>query len=140
MRSLFITHHKLLIVFTLLLAFYFSLFTFSGAAFATCDPNDRTPECAAGIVQVGQLMTRMINISVTIAFMALTVWLVWSAVKFFIVSGGEPKNLAHAWSSVTWAFMGLFFMVLAWLALKLIYAVTGANVTQFCLGFPPYCI
>lgn len=95
---------------------------------------------AAGLTQVQQLITRLINISVTIAFMALTVWLVWSALKFFITSGGDPKALAHAWSSVTWAFMGIFFMVLAYLTLKLIFAVTGANVTEFCLGFPPYCM
>lgn len=95
---------------------------------------------ASGVIQAQQLMTRLINISVTIAFMALTIWLAWGAIKFFITSGGDPKNLAHAWQSVTWAFMGLFFMVLAWLALKLIYAVTGADVTSYCLGFPPYCI
>lgn len=95
---------------------------------------------AAGIIQLQQLITRLINISVTIAFMALTVWLVWSALKFFITSGGDPKALSHAWGSVTWAFMGLFFMVLTYLIFKLIFAVTGANVTEYCLGFPPYCI
>ena len=95
---------------------------------------------ASGIVQIQQLLTRLINISVTAAFMCLTVWLAWTALKLFITSGGDPKALAHAWNSVTWAFMGLFFMVLAWLVLKLIFAVTGANVTQYCLGFPPYCV
>jgi len=94
---------------------------------------------AAGIIQVQQLMTRLINISVNIAFMALTVWLVWGALKFFITSGGDPKALAQAWSSVTWAFLGLFFLVLAYLVMKLIFVVTGAPVTAFCLGFPPYC-
>jgi hypothetical protein len=118
-----------------------SLFVTFSLPFATSVSAQCTGDScpAAGIVQVQQLMTRMINISVTIAFMSLTVWLVWGALKFFITSGGDPKNLAHAWSSVTWAFMGLFFMVLAWLSLKLIAAVTGANITQFCLGFPPYC-
>ena len=106
--------------------------------FATDCINGVCP--APGIFQVQQLMTRLINISVNIAFLALTVWLVWGALKFFITSGGDPKALAHAWASVTWAFMGLFFMVLAWLVLKLIVGVTGANVTAYCLGFPPYCI
>ena len=126
--------------------FFIAFFTFymsfasSNIVFAACDTNNPTPDCAAGIVQVQQLVTRLINISVTIAFMAVTVWLVWGALKFFITSGGDPKALAQAWSSVTWVFMGLFFMVLAWLALKLIAAVTGADVTNYCLGFPPYCI
>jgi hypothetical protein len=102
-----------------------------------CDLAKGCP--AAGIVQVQQLMTRFINISTTIAFMALTVWLVWGALKFFITSGGDPKALAHAWGSLTWALMGLFFLALAYLVLKLIFAVTGAPVHLFCLGFPPYC-
>lgn len=102
-------------------------------------PNNSLVCPAAGILQVTELMTRMINLSVTIAFTALTVWLVWGALKFFITSGGDPKNLAHAWSSITWAFMGLVFLVLAWLSLKLIASVTGVPVTEFCLGFPPYC-
>ncbi len=119
----------------------------SGPTFAQCaqDPNAPTDssavECkAAGIVQVQQLVTRMINISVTIAFMALTVWLVWSAIKLFITSGGDPKNLAHAWQSVTWAFMGIFFLILAYLVIRLVSAVTGADVDSYCFGFPPYCI
>lgn len=133
-------------------ALYFILYTsysillLPSPVFAQCTPapvpgNPKAVICpAAGIVQVQELLTRIINISVTLAFMAVTVWLVWGALKFFITSGGDPKALAHAWSSVTWTFMGLFFMVLAWLSLKLILAVTGADVTKYCLGFPPYCI
>ncbi len=135
-----ITSYKKIVIFILLFIFtYYLLLT--TPAHAQCTLGASGTDCpAAGIVQAQQLMTRLINISVNIAFMALTVWLVWGALKFFITSGGDPKALAHAWSSVTWAFMGLFFMVLAWLVLKLIFAVTGANVTQYCLGFPPYCI
>lgn len=95
---------------------------------------------APGLIQIQQLVTRLINISVTVAFMSLTVWLIWGALKFFITSGGDPKALAHAWASVTWAFMGIFFMILAWLTLRLIAEVSGVDVTQFCLGFPPYCV
>src|SRR3989344_2204499 len=111
------------------------------AADPPCNVGPTGDQCpASGIIQVQQLMTRLINISVTIAFMALTVWLIWSALKFFITSGGDPKALAQAWQSVTWAFLGLFFMVLAWLVVKLILVVTGADVTSYCLGFPPYCM
>lgn len=133
------------VLFFALNTYYLSLNTISPVFAADCavdkDALGNPVPCeAAGIIQAQQLMTRLINISVTIAFMALTVWLVWGALKFFITSGGDPKNLAHAWQSVTWAFMGLFFMVLAWLALKLIAAATGADVTSYCLGFPPYCL
>ncbi len=95
---------------------------------------------AAGLKQIQELLTRMINISVTLAFMAMTVWLAWSAIKFFITSGGDPKALSQAWSSVTWIFMGIVFMILAYLAIKLVAAFSGVDVTDYCLGFPPYCI
>jgi hypothetical protein len=124
----------------LILTTYYLLLTTPSPAFAACNKAAPTPDCAAGVIQIQQLVTRLINISVTIAFMALTVWLIWGALKFFITSGGDPKSLAHAWSSLTWAFMGLFFMVLAWLVMKLIFNVTGFDVTQYCLGFRPYCL
>lgn len=135
---------KSFIVFVLL----FLLVTFSNPVFAQtpppgCDipgPNNTYYCEASGIIQIQQLLTRLINISVTIAFMALTVWLVWSAIKFFITSGGDPKALSHAWMSITWAFLGIFFLVLAWLVMRLIAEVTGADVTQYCLGFKPYCM
>lgn len=136
--NFFINLRKTFISFLILATYYLILNT--SPAFAQCNLGPDKNQCpAAGIIQAQQLMTRFINISVTIAFMALTVWLVWGALKYFITSGGDPKALSQAWSSVTWAFMGLFFMVLAYLVLKLIFAVTGVNVTQFCLGFPPYC-
>lgn len=108
--------------------------------FAACDSAKPTPECAAGIIQVQELLTRIINISVTVAFMAMTVWLAWSAIKFFITSGGDPKALSQAWASVTWIFMGLVFMALAYLSLKLVSSFAGIDVTKYCLGFPPYCV
>lgn len=147
---------KLISVVFLVFSFCFLFVNLSSVSAQTCPTKTATfppPGCdckgagnlilvcnAAGIVQAQELLTRIINISVTLAFMAVTVWLVWGALKFFITSGGDPKALAHAWSSVTWTFMGLFFMVLAWLSLKLILAVTGADVTKYCLGFPPYCV
>lgn len=130
-----------LILFALLLTLvtcYLLLATFAGPVYAQACPATGCP--APGLAQVQQLITRLINISVTVSFMALTVWLVWSALKFFITSGGDPKALSHAWSSVTWAFMGIFFLILAWLVIRLIAEVTGAPVDQYCLGFPPYCM
>lgn len=91
---------------------------------------------AAGVLQIQELLTRMINISVVIAFMALTFWLGWSAIKLFITSGGEPKAVQQAWQSVTWAFLGIMFLILGWLVLSLIQAFTGVQVTTFCIGFP----
>lgn len=89
----------------------------------------------AGIKQLQELFTRIINLSVPLAFIALTVMLVYAGIKF-ITSGGEPKSLQSASGTITWALLGILFLVLAWLILNLIQAFTGVQVTQFCLGFP----
>jgi|SRR3989344_805237 len=91
---------------------------------------------APGVLQIQEMLSRIISISVGIAFFALTVWLAWGAIKLFITSGGEAKALQQAWRSVTWAFLGLLFLILAWLVLQLIESFTGVTVTQFCIGFP----
>ena len=89
----------------------------------------------AGLKQLQELITRVINLSVAIAFIALTVMAVYAGIKF-LTSGGEPKSLESARSALTWALLGILFLAIAWLILKLIENFTGVSVTQFCLGFP----
>ena len=93
----------------------------------------------AGIVQLQALVLRLINVSVGIAFIAVTVMLVFGGIKF-ITSGGDAKALGSAGQTITWALLGILFLVLAWLVLKLTEAFTGVKVTDFCVGFAPYCI
>lgn len=88
----------------------------------------------AGAKQLEELIQRIINISVGAAFIALTVVLVWTGIKY-LTSGGDAKARSAANSSLTWALLGVLFLAIAWLILKLIYAFTGVNVTKFCLSF-----
>lgn len=90
----------------------------------------------AGIPQLEQLFSRVLFLSVGIAFVALTVLLVWAALKF-LMSGGEKKELAAAWQIITWAFLGIFFMGLAWIVILLLQSFTGVNLTQFSLKWTP---
>ncbi|KKS12137.1 hypothetical protein A2617_02630 [Candidatus Daviesbacteria bacterium RIFOXYD1_FULL_41_10] len=94
---------------------------------------------AAGISELQQLLQRIINLSVGAAFIAVTVVLVVAGIKY-LTSGGEPKPLSSAHSAVTWALLGIVFLVIAWLILILIKAMTGVDVTKFCLGVAPYCL
>lgn len=95
-----------------------------------------SPVPAAGVAQLEQLITRIIFISVGLAFMALTVMLVIAAFKF-LTSAGDKKTIASAWQVVTWAFLGIFMMGLAWVALLLVGNFTGINLTtNFSLLFP----
>jgi hypothetical protein len=89
----------------------------------------------AGVQQLQDLFTRFLNISIGLAFIVLTVVLVIAGIKF-LTSGGEPKAIQSAGQTVTWAILGILFLALAWLILKLIGAFTGVDVTNFCIGFP----
>jgi hypothetical protein len=93
----------------------------------------------AGLDQLQDLIQRTINLSVGGAFIVLTMMLVVAGIKY-LTSGGEPKALNSANNTLTWALLGILFLAIGWLLLRLIAAFTGVEVTQFCLGFPPYCL
>lgn len=48
----------------------------------------------------------------------------------FLTSGGDPKSVAQARSTLTFGILGIILVVGAWLILTLIKAVTGVNVTR----------
>lgn len=93
----------------------------------------------AGIEQLQQLFQRIINLSVGAAFIALLVMLIVTGIKY-LTSGGEAKPLSSANNALTWALLGVIFLVIIWLVLLLIKAFTGVDVTKFCIGFAPYCL
>lgn len=93
----------------------------------------------AGLTQFQELLTRLINISVPLAFIALTVILFYAGIKL-LTSGDEAKPRQAAAMAITWGLMGIVFLVLAWLVLRLIEAFSGVPVTKFCIGFAPYCL
>lgn len=93
---------------------------------------------AAGLNQLQQLLQRIINLSVGAAFIALFIMLIVGGIKY-LTSGGEPKPLSSANNTMTWAILGIIFLVIIWLILLLIKAFTGVDVTKFCLGFAPFC-
>lgn len=88
----------------------------------------------ANLLQFQQIIQRLINISVYLAFFILTIVLVWAGIKF-LTSAGEAKSIQAAYDIITWGLLGILFLVVSWLILKLIEVFTGVPVTQFCLGF-----
>lgn len=93
----------------------------------------------AGVLQLQELILRIINLSVALAFITMTVILLWGAIQY-LTSGGEAAQIKKASATITWAILGILFLALAWLILLLIQAFTGVNITKFCLGLPPYCL
>lgn len=90
----------------------------------------------AGVTQLTELITRIINLSVEAAFTVLLIMLVYAGIKF-ITSGGDPKAISAAGTTITWAILGILFLAIAWLLLRLIESFTGIPVTKFCIGFNP---
>lgn len=93
----------------------------------------------AGVVQLQALVARIISLLVGIGFIVVVVMLVTAGIKY-ITSGGDQKSLQAASNTITWALLGIAFMVLIWIFVKVIQAFTGVNVTSFCIGLPPYCL
>lgn len=88
----------------------------------------------AGKQQLVELFTRIINLAVEAAFLVLLIMLIYAGIKY-LTSGGDPKSLSSANSTITWALLGILFLAIGWLILRLIENFTGIPVTKFCIGF-----
>lgn len=84
----------------------------------------------AGLIQLEILFKQIINIFVGLSFIALVIMLFWAGVRF-LTSGGEPNAVKAASQTVTWALLGMLFLVIAWLILQLIKTFTGIDITFF---------
>lgn len=86
--------------------------------------------CPGGLTQIEDLVKQVISIAVGLAFLALVVMLFIGGLKY-LLSGGETKALNSATQTITWALLGILFLAIAWLILKLIEAFTGIPLTRF---------
>lgn len=84
----------------------------------------------AGLEEIELVFSNIVSAAVGLAFIAMLVFLIWAGFKY-LTSGGEPKAVSAAHQTVTWALLGIFFMAIAWLLLRLIHEFTGINVTIF---------
>lgn len=115
----------LFIVLSIMLA---SLFIIHPVYAATPNPDFGPP--AAGLNEIEQVVGNIISVIAGLGFVAMLVLLITAGFKF-LTSGGEPKALQAARQAATWALLGVFFMVIAWLILQLIANFTGLPLTIF---------
>ena len=85
---------------------------------------------AAGLTEIEQVVGNIISVVVGLGFVAMLVMLVMAGFKY-LTSGGEPKAIQSAHQTLTWALLGMFFMIIAWLILQLIGNFTNLPVTVF---------
>lgn len=131
--------HSLLAMTVLMLGifnFQFSIFN-SVTYAAECIKGDPLGCGPAGVADVEGLFSRILNISVGAAFVALVVVLVVAGIKY-ITSGGDSKAIGAASQAITWGLLGILFMAIAWLIIQLIAAATGIDaLTMFDLQVLP---
>lgn len=92
-------------------------------------PPNTGPE-AAGLNWIQDLIRRILQLSIGLAFVTLVVVLVTAGIKY-LTSGGEAKALQSANMTVTWALLGMLILAVAWLVLLLIEAFTGLKLSIF---------
>lgn len=92
------------------------------------------PEQPANLQNLEDIFKKIIGIAVGAGFVAMLVMLIWGGIRY-LTSGGDSKVVQSATLTITWALLGVLFLVIAWLILLLIKAFTGVDVTKFCLSF-----
>ncbi len=82
----------------------------------------------AKISDIVTVLKNIISLLAPAAGIAFFIMLLFGGYKF-ITSGGDPKAVGAARSTLTYAIIGIILVVAAWLILQLIAAVTGVPVT-----------
>lgn len=95
------------------------------------------PECKVDDVATLKgfecIFRNILNIATQLAVLAVFIMLILGGFKY-LTSGGDPKATESAQKTITYAILGLVFLIGAWLILKFIEVFTGVPVTIFKIG------
>ena len=89
----------------------------------------------AQISDIVDVLARIISLLAPAAAIAVFVMILVAGFQF-LTSGGDPKGVAAARTTFTYAILGVILVVAVWLILTLIEAVTGVPVTVVNLPIP----
>lgn len=76
------------------------------------------------------IFSRILLVAISLSLLALFVMLVIGGFKF-LTSGGDPKATASAKQTMTFAFLGMILMALAYVIFQIIHVFTGVDVLNF---------
>jgi hypothetical protein len=113
----------------------------SPAFAAAADTWTNNPNCVSdGVVTIKGLECLYQNIVSPIpALLALVAvaMIIFAGIRL-LMAGADPKAYAAAWSTFTWAVIGLILLSAAWLIIILIGKFTGAtDLSTFTVGITP---
>ena len=89
----------------------------------------------ARISDIVPIIAKIISLLAPAAAIAVFVMILVAGFQF-LTSGGDPKGVASARTTFTYAILGVILVVVVWLILTLIEAVTGVPVTVVNLPIP----
>ena len=78
------------------------------------------------------LFRNILQSVIVIGGFAAFVMLIFGGFRY-LTAQGDPKSISAARGMITWAIVGLAFLVLSWLIIRFIADFTGLPLTQFCL-------
>ena len=102
------------------------------------DKKGRTVNCDKGFAPLSALETifaNVLNVITILAGFAVLLMLVIGAFRY-MTAQGDPKAVGAARSTLTWALVGLFFIIAAWFVILFISQFTGLDLTTFCINLP----
>ena len=119
------TYHKktaklLKIIFSIPLSLVWFVVGLVSPVYAIGDP--------AQISDIVGIIARIIGLLAPAAAIAVFIMILVAGFQF-LTSGGDPKSVAAARTTFTYAILGAILVVVVWLILTLIEFVTGAKVT-----------
>ena len=85
-------------------------------------------QAPARIADIVPIIANIIGLLAPAAAIAVFVMILVAGFQF-LTSGGDPKSVAAARTTFTYAILGAILVVVVWLILTLIKAVTGVDVT-----------
>jgi hypothetical protein len=107
----------------------------SYAQFTFTDTDTNRTETAATIGDLEKVFASVVSaLGILIGF-AFFVMMIMGGIRY-LLSGGDPKAVAAAKGTITWAILGLAVFALSYTILLVIRAFTGIDVTIFrIIGF-----
>ena len=87
-------------------------------------------EPAAGVKDIGKLLSSGIQVAMIVASILTFAFLVWGGIQW-ILSGGDKTQTQAARDRITMALVGLGIVAAAWALMKVIGFFFGVDVFQF---------
>lgn len=101
---------------------------FTSTAWGDCTEPVAGGEVAT-LTCIPVLMANIIGAFMAFAGLVALIFIIWGGIKY-TSSKGDPQAIDSAKKTITWAIVGLVFIIFSYVILTFIEDITGANITQ----------